>query len=300
MGNLEGPAALGIDTEGRDHGDVGFTYDLKIYSGTNFSFNFHPRILGDLKKSGYDLLTGANNHALDRGFLGIDRTLEAAESVGIPMVGPRHSQDHAGVFYKIAEVNGLRIGFVACTEMTNQGPDRKSQLLYCYRDSEKIKALIGQLRSNLGADAVIVLPHWGQEYKSRPNDSQKKYARLFLEAGALAVIGSHPHVVQPWEKYVTSDGRETLILYSLGNFLAFQAGLEKKAGLVAYLGLVKSDSSGAQISGVAYTPTYRDGYEVFPLSFSKSSKDQRAHFTLNFGSLNVVEPSEALTSKLCH
>lgn len=298
VANLEGPAGLGVDKNGRDNGDVGFTYDLNIYSGTKFSFNYHPRILQDLKNSGYDLLTTANNHALDRSSLGIDRTLEGAAQVGIPTVGTRHSQDRNGSYYQVATIKGLNVAFIACTEMTNGISDRKDQVLYCYKHGEKIKTLITQLKQQSSIDAIIVLPHWGVEYEALPEKNQTSYARKFLEAGATAVIGSHPHVLQPWEKYVTSDGRETLILYSLGNFLAFQAGMEKKTGVVAYLGLSKNGGV-TQISGVAYAPTYRDGYEVFPLNNSGLSKDMLSHYDANFGLSSRVQTQESLETKIC-
>lgn len=147
VGNLEGPAALGVDKTGRDRGDVGFNYDGVIYSGTQFLFNYHPRILQDLMNSGYDLLTVANNHVLDRRSLGIDKTLRAADSVGIFTVGARHSQERNGDFYKLVKIQDMNIAFLGCTEMTNGIPDTKDQVLFCYRDSEKILGIIKEISS---------------------------------------------------------------------------------------------------------------------------------------------------------
>lgn len=298
MGNLEGPAALGVDKYGKDHGDVGFTYDRVIYSGTHFSFNFHPRILGDLQSSGYDLLTMANNHSLDRGWLGIDKTVLAARQQGLPIVGIRHSEEHNASFHRIVKINNLRVAFIGCTEMLNGHEDGKEQVLLCYRDANKIVQLIRDLMGPSGVDAVIVMPHWGSEYQHVPGSRQKHHARLFLEAGAVAIFGSHPHVLQPWEKYVTKDGRETLIAYSLGNFAAGQAGIEKKTGVVTYLGLTKSSGGRARIFGVAYTPTYREGAELFPVS-SKNFAEARSHASLFFGTKTFLEPSLPLVPQLC-
>lgn len=265
VGNLEGPAALGIDGKGKDHGDIGFVYDGEVYSGTRFLFNYHPQILAELAASGMDLLTLANNHILDRGSVGIDRTLQAALQYGIATVGVRASDDSAGDYHKIVEIKNMHIAFIACTEATNGKPDPGHQVRLCERDSGEILNLIHRLSRDGNVDAVVVLPHWGREYQTAPEESQISLAHQFLEAGATAVIGSHPHVLQGWEKYVTQGGRETLIAYSLGNFLAFQAGLEKKTGAILYLGLTKPSKGRALISGVAYTPTYRDGFEIFPL-----------------------------------
>lgn len=294
VGNLEGPAAMGIDKNGRDHGDVGFTYDKVIYCGTDFSFNFHPRIMGDLKKSGYDLLSTANNHSLDRFGIGIDRTLQAAANADMMVVGTRGSASTAE-FYKVTNIRGINVAFISCTEMTNGIPDKKNQVLFCYRNPEKVSSLVSSLSQDPNIDAVIVLPHWGQEYKPLPDSSQKSYARKWLDAGAAAVVGSHPHVLQPWEKYVTRDGRETVIMYSLGNFLAYQAGLEKKTGVVTYLGLSK-EGSRTKVSAVGYTPTYREGFEVAPVANTGAIGElARA----NFGSLNHVPVKESLGASFC-
>ncbi len=296
IANLEGPAAMGIDRNGKDHGDVGFTYDKIIYSGTNFKFNYHPKILSDIVNSGIDLITLANNHSLDRKGLGIDRTLEAANTIRLPTVGTRHSQSRSGDFHKIVTIGGLKVAVIGCTEMTNGVADPQGQVLNCYKDASKIETLIQSLTSQ--TETILVYPHWGDEYNHQPDASQKSYARKFLEAGATAVIGSHPHVLQPWEKYITRDGRETLILYSLGNFVAFQASLPKKTGVVAYLALNQNGTQRGRIAGVAYTPTYRDGYEVYPVGNSGLSNARKEAETY-FGTSNRLLPTESAHKKIC-
>lgn len=296
VANLEGPAALGVDAQGRDRGDVGFIYDEVIYSGSNFSFNYHPRILRDLKDSGYDLLTLANNHSLDRSFLGIDKTIKAGQELSLPMVGVRHTSDRNGDFYQIASVRDMRVAFLGCTEMTNGRPDHKDQILFCYKNPTRILGILKELAARNDIDAVIVLPHWGQEYSHTPDSSQRSFARRYLEAGATAVIGSHPHVLQPWEKYVTQGGRETLIAYSLGNFVAGQAGLARKTGVVLYIGLEKDEKGQAQIVGVGYTPTYREGLELYPVTSRREVFDHAKTF---FGDSRRVPANGDLVLNLC-
>ncbi|WP_413558641.1 CapA family protein [Bdellovibrio sp. HCB209] len=296
VANLEGPAALGIDSQGRDWGDVGFIYDDRVYSGTNFSFNYHPRILTDLKKSGIDLLTLANNHILDRTSLGIDRTLTAAQSAGMNVVGVRHSQDRNASFARIVTVQGISIAFVGCTESTNGRPDRKDQVLNC--NQAQTENVIKELSNRSDVDAVIIYTHWGDEYKQSPNSRQIANARKFLDAGAVAVIGSHPHVLQPWDKYVTKDGRETFIVYSLGNFVAAQKDVERKASAVIYLGLAKKDQSKASITGVAYTPTVRSGYKILPVN-SNGDRSVLNYLQKHFGKTGILNVDESLPLKLC-
>lgn len=296
VGNLEGPTAMGIDRKGNDHGDIGFVHDGKVYSGSNFSFNFHPRILSDLKKSGYDLLTVANNHTLDRRSIGVDKTVQAARAAGMPIVGVRHSHERNADFHQIVDIKGLRIAYLGCTEATNGHEDTKDQLLFCYKNEDRILGIIRDLANRSDVDAVMVMPHWGREYKHAPHSSQQKYARLFLEAGATAVVGSHPHVLQPWEKYTTKDGRETIIAYSLGNFVAWQSGIERKASVVLYLGL-KKQSGKAQISGVAYAPTIRDGFEVYSVGNERS--DVIRHVRQFFGEKSRISPQDDVLKAIC-
>lgn len=297
VGNLEGPTAMGVDRKGKDHGDIGFVHDGTIYSGSNFSFNFHPRILSDLKKSGYDLLTMANNHTLDRRSLGVDKTVQAARAAGMPFVGIRHSQERNASFHHIVDVKGLRIAYLGCTEATNGHEDINDQLLFCYQNENRILSIIRELANRSDVDAVMVMPHWGREYKHDPHSNQKKYARLFLEAGATAVVGSHPHVLQPWEKHITQDGRETLIAYSLGNFVAGQTGLERKAAVVLYLSLRRSRGPQVHISGVAYAPTIREGFEVFAVGNERS--DVIKHVNQFFGERSRVAPDANVLKTLC-
>lgn len=298
VGNLEGPAALGIDAKGKDHGDIGFVYDGLVYSGTNFVFNYHPQILPELLQSGIDLITLANNHSLDRRSLGIDRTLQAAAHYGMPTVGTRLSTDPHADFHQIKKINNIQVAFIGCTEFTNGKVDTYNQVLWCYKQADKIVDLIKDLSRRTDVDAIVVLPHWGNEYENAPDRDQKNYARKFLNAGATAVIGSHPHVLQPWEKYMTPDGRETLISYSLGNFLAGQAGLEKQTGAILYLGLSKGESGKARIFGAGYTPTYREGAEIFPIE-GNGNAAVLSHASGHFGTVNRLDLQTSLSQKFC-
>lgn len=298
VGNLEGPAAMGIDAKGKDHGDIGFVYDGTVYSGTNFVFNYHPQILAELSQSGFDLLTLANNHSLDRRSIGVDRTLQAAEFYKMPTIGTRMSKDTNGAFHRIMDIQTIRVAFIGCTEATNGMPDPANQVLRCYND-ERLMDAIKELSGRPDVDAVVVYPHWGDEYEPAPNKNQKFYARKYLDAGATAVIGSHPHVLEPWEVYRTKDGRETLIAYSLGNFLAAQPGLEKQTGVIVYMGLSKDGPGKAKIFGAGYTPTYREGVEIYPIE-SGGKADVLAHAAKFFGSNGRLDLATTLEQKFCN
>ena len=74
------------------------------------------------------------------------------------------------------------------------------------------------------ADFTIVCPHWGTEYVLTATDSQKNWARLFMENGADLVIGTHPHVIEPIEMLTDENGNEMLVYYSIGNFVNGTSG----------------------------------------------------------------------------
>lgn len=295
VGNLEGPTALGIDAQGRDHGDIGFVYDGKVYSGTNFVFNFHPRIATDLKNSGYDLISFANNHSLDRNSIGVEKTLTTLRQAGLETAGARKSSEGTDRYYSISNIRGINVAFLACTEALNGRRDTKKQILSC--TNGEVERLLQQLDRNPQVDFIVVLPHWGTEYQSAPNATQVRLAKRFAESGAGAIIGSHPHVIQPWEKYVTSKGRETLIAYSLGNFVAWQSGINKKTGPIIYLNLTKDRYDKAEIQAVAYSLTQRQGTEVLPVISRDSDfiKNARSYY----GSKSLIFPHESLGQVFC-
>ena len=146
-------------------------------------------------------------------------------------------------------------------------PDLHGQVVHCYKHTSKILAEVQKHAADQTIDAVVLTPHWGWENSYRPNARQRNLARDAIEAGAIAVIGSHPHVIQPWEKHVTADGREGLIVYSTGNFLSNQRQLMQRAGAIVTLELTRSQQlvgagrhatpkSRTRLSGAGYIPTW--------------------------------------------
>lgn len=259
--NLEGPTALNVSRGGRAAAkNVGMRFDGSVYSGYPL-FNYHPILAWDLKKAGFDVVSTANNHSMDRGTLGVDKTIEALNNANLPYTGTRtRAQAAAGndfSWHVRTEVKGFNIAWLACTFSTNGMPDPLNQTIDCFQDEAQLIKEIRELAKDPAVDAVIVTPHWGQaEYTHRIEPSQKALGHRFLEAGALAIFGNHPHVTKPWEKYVTSDGRETFVVYSIGNFVSGQSSLAKKTSALVYLGLTKVPGEKAFINGAVYVPLY--------------------------------------------
>lgn len=185
-------------------------------------FNCPPEILPALKKAGFNLLNIANNHLMDQNYSGMRSTLNYLDNEKIKYIGVNHTQEktRSGI---ILNPNGLRIGFISYTGLTNNGfPPRHSKLyLNFVYDIRKVITDIKNIRPK--CDFLIMQVHTGKEYSIKPLKYDKKYFKLFINSGVDLIIGHHPHVLQPAEKIISKDNRECFIFYSLGNFIANQS-----------------------------------------------------------------------------
>lgn len=254
--NLEGAVAENVLRGGkeREAGAVGFTYDNEVYTAYP-QFNYHNNLVADIKDSGFDVVSTANNHSFDRESIGVDKTIEALQEVGLPYTGTKTAAFGADEkWYTITETKNRRIAWLACTYETNGRRDKLKQVLMCFEQKALLLKVVSDLANDPSIDAVIVTPHWGAEYQLQHNSQQTKLGREILEAGAIAVIGTHPHVVQPWEKYTTKSGREGFIAYSTGNFVAGQSPIEKRTSLMVSLSLTARAGEKLEIRGVEFVP----------------------------------------------
>ena len=234
IANMEGPVAPGLTRTGTQLPDPGPVFDDKVYTGFP-RFNYHPAILRDLKRAGFDLLTTANNHAMDRGARGADLTLGEMARAGITPVGTIRA-GAARDFLVTRQTRAGRVAFVACSFSTNGNPDPNRQVLLCYRDRAELLSIVRRAARTPDIAAVIVLPHWGQEYRSAPDARQQALARDLAAAGATAIIGTHPHAVQPFA-LLDGPGARVPVAYSTGNFIAVQDQMPSKVGALALLEL---------------------------------------------------------------
>lgn len=256
--NLEGPIAKNVAKSGREVSDVGFVFDGDVYS-TYPMFNYHPSLADDLKESGFDVVSTANNHSLDRYSIGADKTIDELDRVSLAYTGTRkrsESQNADFEWHTITQSKGRNIAWLACTFSTNGVADRHNQVLPCFSQRQQLLAKVTALANNPHIDAVIVTPHWGDEYQLRHNNGQTQLGRDLIKAGATAVIGTHAHVPQPWEKVTTDDGREGLIVYSTGNFVSNQAQIERRTAIMVQLHLSGPPNAKLKIRGAAYIPLF--------------------------------------------
>ncbi len=281
--NLEGPAARGVVSSGREVRDPGWVFDGTVYSGYPM-FNYPAQVAVGLKDSGFDVVSTANNHSLDRRALGADRTSEALQEARLPFTGTR-ARGATHPWGVVIQQGNLRVGWLACTYLTNGIPDPHDQVLECLKEKPAVLQELRRLRGV--SDFVVVTPHWGDEYQPRPNDSQISFGREMINAGAGAVIGTHPHVVQPMEKYAAADGREGLIVYSTGNFVSNQGEVEKQAAVMVFLGLTKTNR-GVHANGVKILPLRMHNRGVATLEVKPIGPERK-----NAAHLNVIRAAFA-------
>jgi len=268
-GNLEGPAALGVTAGGREIKVAAKTdervYDHRIYAGGEnmvLVFNFHPSAVADVKAGGFTIVSTANNHAADRGSLGIDRTIDAFEAAKLAFTGTRRRGETAEArpWSTLTHAKGFTIAWLACTFSTNGMPDPAGQVLVCFgphgETRPEVLDEIRKLAARPDIDAVILTPHWGIEYQQQPDAQQRRLGHEAIDAGATAVIGSHPHVLEPWEKYTAADGREGLIVYSSGNFISGQVRIQTRAGLISLVELTRGADHKVRLTAAGYVPTF--------------------------------------------
>ncbi|WP_370253045.1 CapA family protein, partial [Nioella sp.] len=141
-------------------------------------------------------------------------------------------------------------------------------------------ATIRALRADPQIDATILLPHWGQEDMESPDANQRRLAQAALEAGAAAVIGTHPHVLQPIETLTTSDGRRGVVAYSLGNFISSQWRTNQRSSVLLFLDLLPGPN-GLEAAPPAWLPTrvtrYVNGVVVQPAEQAAHGERTVAH-----------------------
>lgn len=299
--NFEGPSARGVDARGRDVRDPGLVFDNVVYTSYP-QFNYHNDLITDMLGSGFDVVSTANNHTMDRRELGADRTVDAMRAAGMPYTGSRKRDEAMAPWHVTTDKSGFRLAWLACTYGTNGLPDPKQQVLGCWEDETEIKTLIGTLKATPGIDAVIVTPHWGDEYVANPNRKQRDLAKKFVDAGALLVIGSHPHVLQPWEKIIAADGREAFAIYSLGNFVSGQTHLARRSTMLLYVGLTRTPQ-GVVVNGVSYVPmamTTRSGVRgIEAIDRSGGNADSRRMTVGMFGETSVQAVDGPLVTARC-
>ncbi|MBN2245892.1 MAG: CapA family protein, partial [Candidatus Aminicenantes bacterium] len=200
--------------------------------GKEVTFRAEIDSVAGLSFAGVDVVSLANNHAIDFGNEALIETMDilAHNRIAYIGAGANFTAAHRPARFKI---NGIEIAFLAYSYEFDKVKEASDSPGIAVIDAEQVMQDI--ISSRRWADIVIISCHWGWEYSDHPDNETRKFAQSAIDSGADLLIGHHPHVIQGVEKY-----KKGLICYSLGNFIFDQIGNRVKRGLILKCTLGKS------------------------------------------------------------
>lgn len=251
-------------------------YDLAYYNqetilgGTELGLSTYPLFnspyeVGDaFIDAGFNLVSLATNHTIDKGEKGVLNSRNYWNQQADVLAAGSYSSFEERDKVVIKEVNGIKYAFLSYTTYTNGliVPTGKEYLVNVY-DEDLIKEEITRYRDQV--DLLMVAMHWGTEYMTYPTNEQKEISEYLASLGVDLIIGCHPHVIEPIE-YID----DTLVIYSLGNFISSQIGVERLTGLMLSLNIKKEEYHGKttiSFDNILGTLIYTDrnnNYIVYP------------------------------------
>lgn len=189
------------------------------------AFNAAYEVGDSLVDAGFDVILHATNHALDKGKKGLLNCIqfwdEQYPEIGV--LGIYQNEKDAQEIY-IQEVNGIKLAILNYTYGTNGIPLPKDMPFAVELwNEQQIADDVAMAKEK--ADFIIVCPHWGTEYVLEETADQKKKAQFLADLGVDLVIGTHPHVVEPVKWISGAEGNQTLVYYSIGNFINATSGV---------------------------------------------------------------------------
>ena len=212
--------------------------------------------LDALQYAGFDAFIMANNHGCDGGELGITETLDALDERGIPHTGI--FRDRSEKRYFILEQNDIKIGILSYATYFNKKekflPADKREDMINRTTQAKINADVKALREE-GADYIVAYNHCGTEYSQEPASRQESYGVMFAIAGVDYIIGSHPHVLQPFD-LIRYNNLKVPYIYSMGNFASSMIDPKTKETIILSITLKKTETGEVVLAEQDYYPCY--------------------------------------------
>ena len=273
--------------------------EKKEYTGYP-KFNSPDAVASSAYGAGFDLMLTGNNHCYDYGTEGLLRTLEVVKAAGLDTLGTY--SDAAAQQYLVKEIGGVKIGMVnytfaeigedlsrpkinglktnsAAADLINAFDYDKLDLFYTEMENQ-----IAAMKAS-GADVIVAFLHWGDEYATKVNSTQKEMAQKLCDLGVDIIAGSHPHVIQTMDLLTsaTDETHQTLVLYSMGNFLSnpradnisLDTG-ESEDGLLFTFTVVKYSDGAVVLESAEIQPTWvlirgsgnSRTYHIIPLDYN--------------------------------
>ena len=203
-------------------------------TGSDYTFNAPEEIAKQLPEIGFDVLTFANNHSYDRGMQEIVNTRKNLKAAGIQTTGAYEKKEQRDDIL-VVERNGIRFAILAYTYDTNQWIDAENSFAinhflneeHMFDDRCKKQLARDVQKAKEQADVVIAAMHWGTEFTYEIDAAQRDAAGFLNEQGVDIIIGNHPHCLQRVETLTNAQGKETFVMYSLGNFVSAAMGVDR-------------------------------------------------------------------------
>lgn len=227
------------------------------------NYNTAPEILTALRGCGVDLIALATERALEKGYEGLELTVQELTARGLAYAGVYPDGAQAGAA-TMMRIGGVQVAVLAYTYgLSDEGRSRTdgdARGMVALMDTERMARDIRQARVD-GANVVIVLPHWGTKNKSETDDTLRRMAATLAEAGADIILGTHPNVAQGTQRLTVtrSDGLEyeAVVCYSLGTLLTDARTEENTAGMIAHISVTYDPATRrATLGETAFTPVY--------------------------------------------
>lgn len=200
----------------------------------------------------FDVVTCATNHALDRGSKGIHTTKEFFTGHDVLCLGIQTSEEERKPFEVIMR-NDMKFALLNYTYGINgiSPPEEHPHMVHLLGDEAQIREDIRRAKEE--ADAVVVFVHWGTENAEEPDAFQEKWTDVFLDCRVDVVVGTHPHVLQPYEVLEGKEGHRMLVYYSIGNFVSAQPEKSCVKGGMAHF-TIASVPGGAKVTEYGLSP----------------------------------------------
>lgn len=207
-----------------------------------------------LKDAGFNFFVSANNHSVDKGLKGINRTIFVFDSLGINFTGTfRNQQERDSTYPAIIDIKGVKIAILDYTYGTN-GLKVPSPAIVNLIDTSVIAEDL-KIAKSKSPDFAMVAMHWGNEYEREPSKQQKFLADFLFSKDVDVIIGSHPHVVQPLAYADKNHDKKQLVIWSLGNLISNQRRHYTDGGIMVQFDIIKNkNTSKTTIDSVGYYP----------------------------------------------
>lgn len=249
-------------------------------------FNAPSALSTGMSQAGCDTINLANNHLADWGQPGIDITRAQWDALQPTLVAGANRSTEEQSTVSIAEVDGVRVAFLAFTELSNE--PHADFALNRLGDTALVDALMAQAVAQ--SDVQIVSVHWGTEYALEENAAQIEQGQRLADLGADVIVGTGPHVLQPASWITRADGTRAFVFYSIGNALSTQIEIPRILAAIAQVDVTVAPDGTVTVEDPRAIPTYMH-YDLTPQQLASNQLANRVDLQM----LPLVDAAEPLT-----